>query len=393
MAKKSTISTPINTNTDTNTTTDSIATETPMTTETPITVAETGIAVVETPITVAKNGTAVVDAAALAVPVERTWFDDLPKPIKALFAASPAPEEGELTAMVENLPQAERENFEALIESLNPVREGFVSSRADFRIPRATLYHGVGDDPARPAAAPVGSVYTADGLVLAAWDKTQARQLKIGQTFEAAIILIEETRTLKMPRDKSKPLPPDIDPDSKAPICYSLDRQRGSRYGACAACPNRPYANGKWAPDSCTNDARVYFVLRGFKGIYSINLKGASMKKAVQVIQRQKGRPWDVWYDIGLSEEKNELGRWFSLTATPHSTDEAPQGELTSQAARGVFRTLSRTVLHESYRTDLQSIYSAVETTAVAAHADASADMLAVIAAAQAAPDYSKNNL
>lgn len=359
-------------------------TETTMTTEVTTTT--------EAPITV-ENGIATVEDAALAVPVEKTWFDDLPKPIKALFAASPAPEDGELTAMVENLPQAQRESFEVLIESLNPVREGFVSSRADFRIPKAALYHGVGDDPSRPAAAPVGSVYTADGLVLAAWDKNQARQLKIGQTFEAAIILIEETRTLKMPRDKSKALPPDIDPDSKAPICYSLDRQRGSRYGACAACPNRPYANGKWAPDACTNDARIYFVLRGFKGIYSINVKGASMKKAVQVIQRQKGRPWDVWYDLGVSEEKNELGRWFSLTATPHSTDDAPQGEQTTQAERGVFRTLSRTVLHESYRSDLQRIYSQTDPPAPEGHSDASADMSAVIAAANAAPDYSKNNL
>ena len=379
MAKKSTITPPTNTTATPATPHDAIATENPMTTETPIIVAENGIAVVE--------------PAALAAPVEKTWFDDLPKPIKALFLASPPPEDGELTAMVENLPQAQRESFEVLIESLNPVREGFVSSRADFRIPKAALYHGVGDDPARPAAAPVGSVYASDGLVLAAWDKNQARQLKIGQTFEAAIILIEETRTLKMPRDKSKPLPPDIDPDSKAPICYSLDRQRGSRYGACAACPNRPYANGKWAPDSCTNDARIYFVLRGFKGIYSISVKGASMKKAVQVIQRQKGRPWDVWYDIGVSEEKNELGRWFSLTATPHATDDAPQGEPTTQEERGVFRTLSRTVLHESYRAELQRIYAQTSAPAAEGHADTSADMLAVIAAANAAPDYSKNNL
>lgn len=372
MAKKSTT-----TNTTDNT--DTIVPQEPtMTTEAPIAV---------------ENGLAVVEPSTLALPVEKTWFDNLPKPIKALFLASPPPEDGELTAMVENLPQAQRESFEILIESLNPVREGFVSSRADFRIPKAAIYHGVGDDPARPAAAPVGSVYTADGLVLAAWDKNQARSLKIGQTFEAAVILIEETRTLKMPRDKSKPLPPDIDPDSKAPICYSLDRQRGSRYGACAACPNRPYANGKWSPDACTNDARIYFVLRGFKGIYSISVKGASMKKAVQVIQRQKGRPWDVWYDIGVSEEKNELGRWFSLSATPHATDDAPQGEPTTQEERGVFRTLSRTVLHESYRSDLQRIYAQADAPAVEAHADAGADMSAVIAAANAAPDYSKNNL
>jgi hypothetical protein len=364
--------------------------ETPVITETTITT-DSETPMIETPDApiVVASALATLQAEAMA---PKVWTDDLPKPIKMLFQASPAPDDGELTAMVENLPSAQRENFEVLIESLNPVREGFVSARADFRIPKAALYHGVGDDPARPAAAPVGSVYTADGLVLAAWDKNQARSLKIGQTFEAAIILIEETRTLKMPRDKSRPLPPDIDPDSKAPICYSLDRHRGSRYGACAACPNRPYANGKWAPDACTNDARIYFVLRGFKGIYAITVKGASMKKAVQVIQRQKGRPWDVWYDLGVAEEKNELGRWFSLTATPHATDDAPQGEQTTPEERGVFRTLSRTVLHESYLPDLQRIYLAAEQPKEASGSGA-ADMTALLAAASAAPDYSKNNL
>lgn len=326
--------------------------------------------------------------AALAVP---DWQDALPKPIRQLFEVMSAPEEGELDAMVVSLPEQDQEAFNSMIDNLNPVREGFVSARADFKIPLAKLYHGVGDDPARPATAPVGSVYTSDGLVLAAFNEAQARSLKIGKTFKAAILQVLQTRQLRPSNDRSN-VPPDMNPNSKAPICYSLDRVRGSRYGGCAACPHRPYANGKWAPDSCTDEVRIYFVLHGFKGIYALTVKGQSLKKAVEPIRRQKGRPWDVWFDLGVAEERNDKGRWFSLTATPHVTDDAPQGAPTTAAERGVLRTLARLVLHEAYAPELRSVYDRPTKGALPV-LNAQADMAAMMAAAGALPDYSKNNL
>ncbi len=336
---------------------------------------------------------AVIDAEPEAANVAPDWQADLPKPIRQLFEVMSAPEEGELDAMIVSLPEQDQEAFNGMIDNLNPVREGFVSARADFKIPLAKLYHGVGDDPARPATAPVGSVYTSDGLVLAAFNEAQARSLKIGKTFKAAILQVLQTRQLRAANDRSN-VPPDMNPNSKAPICYSLDRVRGSRYGNCAACPHRPYANGKWAADSCTDEVRIYFVLHGFKGIYAITVKGQSLKKAVEPIRRQKGKPWDVWFDLGVAEERNDKGRWFSLTATPHVTDDAPQGAPTTAAERGVLRTLARLVLHEAYAPELRGIY---ERGAKALPVlNAPADMNALLAAASSAgmaPDYSKNNL
>lgn len=338
---------------------------------------------------VAAESVAAAEPEAVLAVVAPEWMDSVPKPIRQLFEVMPAPEEGELPAMVANLPEAEQEAFNSMIDNLNPVREGFISASVDFKIPTAKLYHGVGDDPARPATAPVGSVYTSDGLVLAAFNDAQARQLKVGKTFKASVLHVLQTRQLRVSNDKSN-LPPDVNPNSKAPICFSVDRSRGTRYGSCAACPHRPYANGKYSPDSCTDDVRIYFVLHGFKGIYAITVKGQSLKKAVEPIRRQKGRPWDIWFDIGLSEERNDKGRWFSLTATPHVNDAYPQGEPTTQPERGVLRTLARLVLHESYMSELRSVYTRATALPVL---NSPADMSALLSSAAALPDYSKNNL
>jgi hypothetical protein len=148
-----------------------------------------------------------------------SWVESVPKPIRALFNIMPAVEPDELTAMVEQLPDHLRANFEALVEGMNPVREGIVSTNTQFKIPEMRLYHGVGDDPARPPAAPVGSIYTSDGKILAAWDKQQAKSLKIDQVFTGAAVFLQETRAWWKPRDKAYVLPPDVDPTSNAPIC------------------------------------------------------------------------------------------------------------------------------------------------------------------------------
>lgn len=322
-----------------------------------------------------------------------SWVESVPKPIRALFNIMPAVEPDELTAMVEQLPDHLRANFEALVEGMNPVREGIVSTNTQFKIPEMRLYHGVGDDPARPPAAPVGSIYTSDGKILAAWDKQQAKSLKIDQVFTGAAVFLQETRAWWKPRDKSYVLPPDVDPTSNAPICRSLDRAMGDRYGACPACPHRPYAKGSYDPNGCVNDARLYVVLKDFSAIYAMTLKGASLKKGVLPIQRINGKPWDLWFDFGLSEERNNQGRWFSLTSTPHTTDNHPQGEPSSAAERGVLRALARTILHEQYKPALEAQYTRRATVSVAT--DAGADMAAIEAAARAsgAQDYSKNNL
>lgn len=345
---------------------------------------------VETPVTI-EQGIAKVEQTALAVPAEKTWIDDLPKPVRIALESSAPVEEGEMAALVEQLSDDKRSSFEEFVAKMNPVKAGIVVADAKFRIPNIRLYHGVGDDASRPKLAPVGSIYTSDGKIVAVWDADQAGLLKVGQTFKAAVVGLQETRSWWKPRDKSYVLPPDVDPNSNAPICRSLDRKRGDRYGSCSACPHRPYANGKYDGNGCHDEVQIYLVPADFSGIYQMTLKGASIKNAVQPFRRALQTmvdPWDRWFAFGIAEEKNNSGRWFSLTASqvPGATGVVAENE------KHVLGVISRQVMNEVYRPALQNIY---ERSAVPAAVEASADMAAVIAAATGgpSPDYSKNNL
>jgi hypothetical protein len=344
----------------------------------------------ETPITV-DQGIAKVETAALAAPVEKTWLDELPKPVRMAIESSLPVEDGEMVALTEQLPDLERENFEDFVAKMNPLKEGIVVADAKFRVPSIRIYHGVGDDAGRPKLAPVGSTYTSDGKILSVWDKDQAELLKSAQFFKAAVVGLQEVRSWWKPRNKDYVLPPDVDPNSNAPICKSLDRKRGDRYGACPACPHRPYANGKYDSNSCTDEIQIYLVLEDFSGIYQMTLKGASIKNAVQPFRRALAtmvKPWDRWFGFGLAEEKNAIGRWFSLTATPIMGNSG----VVAPAQHNLLSVISRQVMNEVYRPALQSLYERSAVTP--APSETSADMQALIASVSgAAPDYSKNNL
>ena len=371
MAKKSTTEP----NTSTTPITQSI--ETPTMTQTP-TAPDTALAA---PVTTA-----------LAAPVEKTWLDEIPKGIRAALEATTPLEEGEMDALRNNLPDASRANYEGFAARMNPVKEGVLVSDSRFQVPSLRMYHGVGDDPGKPQLAPVGSIWSGDGRIVIVWDKGQAKLLNVGQTFDAAVVGLQEMRTWWPPRDKSVPIPEGVDPQAKGPICKSLDRMRGERFGNCGACPHRPYANGKYNANGCHDEVLLYVVMRDFSGIYQITLKGASIKNAVRPFQRALTamiKPWDRWFTFGLAEEKNASGRWFSLTATPASDDVKVE-----ESEHALLGGISRQILLEVYRPALQAAY---ERTALAAPVEASADMAVLLAAAGGttgpAPDYSKNNL
>jgi hypothetical protein len=355
---------------------------------TPDTISES--AAIETPIAI--DGSIVLVAAAdLAAPLEKSWLDKLPKPVRIALEHSHPVEEGEMVAMVEQLSTDKREAFEEFVAKMNPLKDGIVVADARFKIPNIRIYHGVGDDVSRPKLAPVGSLYNSDGRIMAVWDPDQAELLKIKQTFTAAVVGLQETRSWWKPRDKNYILPPDVDPNSNAPICKSLDRKLGDRYASCGACPHRPYANGKYNNNGCTDEVQLYLVPADFSGIYQMTLKGASVKDAVQPFRRALQtmiKPWDRWFNFGLSEQKNAVGRWFSLTAAPVT---GPAG-LVNEEEQHVLSVISRQVINEVYRPALQALYERSTPAPIAQ--EASADMQALLLnAGGKAPDYSNNNL
>ena len=348
---------------------------------------ETHVPEVNTQIVPVENLTAAIDVA----PAAESWMASLPKASRAMFDAMPPLDDGELQAMVSNLPETQQRAFEDLIARMNPVKLGMFVADTRFNVRDAKLYHGVGDDPGRPASAPVGSLYANNKLIIA-WDKNSAEHQGVGTSFSAAVIGFYETRSWWPPRKKDFIFPAGVDSNTRGPICRSLDRKKGERFGECAACPYRPYANGKYEPDSCSDDVVLYIVMQGFSDIYRMVLKGASVKKAIQPIKRAASNlttPWDIWFEFSLSEERNTQGRWFSVAAQPKVNRENPAGVPTTGAERGLLSALSRQVLNEVYKPELQRIYAS---TPVTATVEVGADMSALAASVETS-DYSKNNL
>lgn len=291
----------------------------------------------------------------------KAWMNELSKGVKSLLESTEPVGDGELAAYVEQLPDAAQQAFSDMLDRMNPIKPGMVVAESRFEIPAAKLYHGVGDDPGRPASAPVGCVYTNEGRILVAFDKQNARNAGCKTTFEAAVLSIQETRSWWKPRNNPKfVLPPGVDADSKAPICTSHDRKRGGRFGDCVACPHRPYANGKYNDSGCADDYRLYFIMKDFSGIFEMTLKGKSVAAAIRPLQRRikaMSTPWDIWFEFGLKEEKNEQGKWFSLTAQPFTDDKNPQFVPLTDVEKHVCNALSRQIINEVYLPKLESVY------------------------------------
>lgn len=334
-----------------------------------------------------EGGIAVIDENALVTAdVAEDWKLKMPKAIRDLFQATPVLVEGQLSALIDNLPTDDADACRRMFEALNPVREGVVSSTADVRIPSARIFQGIGDDPAKPDTAPVGSLYSSNRELLLVADPAQARMCGAPTTITVAVILLIKSRTWWKPKRASFVPPTGVDPTSKAPICQSPDRVTGSRFGTCAACPHRPFAKGAFDPDACTDDAIIYFVIKGFKGIYSMPVKGASLKLAVAAIERSKGKLWDQWFDLSLAPQSNSSGKWYVVAAKTHSTDAAPQGLATTPQERFVFKALSSMMLHEAVAPSFARVYDAKGKSAgdPAGGGEVSADPAAIAAAASA---------
>jgi hypothetical protein len=74
-----------------------------------------------------------------------------------------------------NLSEAQRENFTQAMLRMNPVKPGDHRRKASsFKVFDLRVYHGTGNDESRPKLAPVGSIYTTDGRIMAAGDPDQA---------------------------------------------------------------------------------------------------------------------------------------------------------------------------------------------------------------------------
>lgn len=247
-------------------------------------------------------------------------FPDEARYLKQVFR--PVTDE-ELAEVLQDLDPKYAQNFGEALERMNPIKVGdHGRKRSGFQMFEARIYHGTGDDTSRPKLTPTGGIYSTDGKILAACDRDSASTLKVPERFEAYVISGYEVNTFWPPRGgdddaKGKGDKGEEENKSKAPICRSIDQVMGDKYGACAACPERPFKDNQVNKNACRNEVHIYFVPRDFSGIYRMVFSGTNTKpgRAIRKSYSTGWRQlWDHPFAITTKKEvdpKDSSRRWF----------------------------------------------------------------------------------
>ncbi len=227
------------------------------------------------------------------------------------------------------------------------------------------------------------------------------------------VLVVSDGHAWWPPRDKTVPLPPDVNPDSKSPICRSIDQKVGDRYGSCDACPNLPWKNGKKPENgSCNNETTIYFVLADFSGIYSMTFAKTAIKEGAGPIKKKANQwkqPWDRQFQMTTRAETNDdkTQKWYVPVSAVFTDPEHSDGIAPTEEENKILLMLNEKILADVYYQQLAHIYNKAagghHTLPAGAEAAQTADMNdlanSVAIPGGAAPaqaqvvDYSKQNV
>lgn len=241
------------------------------------------------------------------------------------------------------LPDAFQNKMLEVVKKANPKKQGAHSSRTGFSPIQIRLFQGTGNDPVRPKNMPPGQFYTADSRIL-------------GDKFNGAVIGFYEGRIMWPLRDQGG-----NSGGSNAPLCYSLDRKMGSRYGECAQCPNasKPYNQG-----GCAREVVVYLIDEDMTGVYETRFSKSSQGagEALTKILAKSENIWDRWVTFEAVERSEGQKRWYVQKATPVSDSKKPENNVTPKQLGDLFRSLSLVIDYDVYFPTLADIYDRSKT-------------------------------
>lgn len=287
-----------------------------------------------------------------------------------LFMVRPTPEQ--LFGIVEKLPADSQAKMIELVRKTRPKKQGAHTSKEGFSPTQLRVFQGTGNDPAKPAKLPPGNFYTIDSR-------------DMGDAIDGVILGYYEGRTMWPPRDGGNS-------ESKGPLCYSLDRKMGSRYGDCDACPN---ASKKYNEGGCGREVTVWFVDRDLTGIYEMKFSKSSMGggDALTRILSKADNLWDRFFTIKNDERTEGDRRWFVTKATPVVDAKNPAASNTDRALHPLYEALSRLLDSDVYFPALASAYdSAKSSSHTMASVTATADEAALLGNDAGTPDYSSGD-
>jgi hypothetical protein len=273
------------------------------------------------------------------------------------------------------LPAANQEAMMNLVEKTNPVKQGLHTASSGFEPTVLKLYHGVGNDPVKPRQTLPGQFYSADARV-------------IGEKFTAVPLAIYEGQILWPPQDQGKG-------ESKAPICASVDRKIGSKYGECDKCPLNPETGRKYTQGGCMPEITAYLLDQDMTSIYELKFAKTSYgagKTLVNILKKQN-QIWDRWFVFEAKERIDGAKKWYVV----NTSNPTEAGKIDSpKTLHPLFAALSKIVDVDVYYKKMADNYMRSKSGAGGGEAGAETpapafDEKSFMADAGGAPDYSKD--
>jgi hypothetical protein len=249
-----------------------------------------------------------------------------------LMLARPTP--GQLIELVERLPANSQEKMMELVRKTRPKKQGAHGNRQGFSPTQVRLYQGTGNDPLRPAKMSPGEFYSTDSRVL-------------GDHMDVVVLGYYMGRTLWPARDSGE----------KNPVCWSWDREVGSRYGECAKCPN---ASKRYTDGGCAMDVTFWFMDLEMSGIYSLTFAKTSYGAgtALEKVITKSENLWDRVIRLEAQERTNEKKeRWYVIKASPLADPKNPQVGYTDKALRPMYEALSKVLDADVFYPALADVY------------------------------------
>ena len=235
------------------------------------------------------------------------------------------PTQEELIATVDMLPAEYQSKVMDIIRRANPKKPGMHMAKTGFVPIEVKMNQGVGSDPARPSKSVPGDLYTSDSRML-------------DNKIDGLVIGVFEGRVLW----------PEKDSGDKAPICVSMDRKKGSKYGNCSTC----YYEKKLTKDGgCALGVTVYFVDREMTGIYRLQFNKTSFGAGAGLtrVLSQFEKPWARWVRFETQERKEGDRRWFVIKAMPISDSKNPSMEYPAATLDPLLVSLSSIIDYDVY--------------------------------------------
>jgi len=302
----------------------------------------------------------------------------LPPEVRARALMLKRPTSEELLDIVMALPEAKQEAMMALVSKTNPEKQGLHSSTSGFEATALKLYHGVGNDQTKPRQTLPGQFYSADSRV-------------IGEKFNAVPLAIKEGQILWPPKEKDSN-------ESKAPICVSVDRKTGSKYGACSSCPLAPDVRS-YNAGGCMREVTAYLLDEDMTSIYELKFSKTSegAGRALMGVMKKSNNLWDRWFTFEAKERVEGTKKWYVIQTGPVA-DAAKA--VTPTTFHPLFNALSKIIDTDVYYAQLANIHDKLKNSPDAAGALPAGGATAappfdakdfLKGDTEAAPDYSKD--